>query len=111
MIETRRKQAENLVANDPKRDAELARLEHRAAVHIQKKQLDDAIRILGEALAIHQASMKQAGADVSKESKASARLLHSCSKLFMAKGDTENAVRARRDAAQMTRVAAQAAAS
>lgn len=113
MIETRRKEAERRVSEDPNRDATLARLEHRAAVQVKKKQFDKAIRTLGEALAIHQATLEKlqkkkirdavVEAASHQEAQAIVRLLTSCSKVFLAKGDKENALRAKQDALQLHR--------
>lgn len=106
MIEKRRKDAERRIAEDPNRDVELTRLEQRAAIQVQKKQFNEAIRTLGEAIAIRQATfdkLKTTGADICDESKAIVRLLNCCSKVFMAKGDKDNAQRARRDALVLQR--------
>lgn len=104
MIDQRRKEAEKLIASDPKREKELLKLEEKAELLRFRGEFDKAIMTLSEALKMRQASiqkLKAVGLDTSSEITATVRLLHSFGHVFAQKGDDEKAQRAHRDAIKL----------
>jgi tetratricopeptide (TPR) repeat protein len=104
MIDGRRKEAEAKIANDPRREKELLKLEEQAEKYRFHGQYDKAILKLGEALKMRQSAiqkLKAVNLDVSLEVSATVRLLHSFGHVFSQKGDDEKAQRAHRDAIRL----------
>lgn len=106
MIEQRRKESEEQIASDPSGASQIAVLEDRAEQERQRGDLEKAIATLSEAMTLRVActeKLKAAGLDTSAEIEATVKLLHSFSRVFAEKGDTERAERARKDAARLLR--------
>ena len=104
MIDGRRKEAEAKIANDPRREKELLKLEEQAEKYRFHGQHDKAIMVLAEALKMRQSAiqkLKAVNLDVSLEVSATVRLLHSFGHVFSQKGDDEKAQRAHRDAIRL----------
>jgi hypothetical protein len=104
MIEQRRKEAENMIAEDPNRVFELLRLEERAEGERRRGDYDQAISTMSEVMTIRMActeKLKAAGLDASTEIAATVRLLHTFGHVFAEKGDDEKAQRAHRDAVRL----------
>jgi hypothetical protein len=106
MIEQKRKESEEHIANDPTGKAQITLLEDRAEEERQRGELDKAISTLSEAMALRVActeKLKAAGSDTSAEIAATVKLLHSFARVFAEKGDAERAERARKDASRLLR--------
>ena len=101
MIEQRRKEAENKLAEDPNRVFELLRLEEKAESERSRGELEKAITTQGEAMTIRMActeKLKASGLDTVAEIAATVRLWHTFGHVYAEIGDNEKSQRAHRDA-------------
>jgi hypothetical protein len=106
MIEQKRKEVEEKIADDPIGSLEVKRLEERAEAERRIREYDKAISTLSEAMTLRIActdKLKAANLDTSAEIAATVRLLHTFGRVFAEKGDTERSERACKDAARLIR--------
>jgi tetratricopeptide (TPR) repeat protein len=106
MIDQKRKESEERIAEDPNSSVEIVRLEHRAEIERQRGDYDKAIATLSELMTlriVRTENLKAVNLDTSTEIEATVKLLQTFGAVFAESGDTERSLRAYKDASRLQR--------